>query len=634
MKKLDCLALTCFLLFSCSGAAVAEDENEIVLDAAFAFDAAVSTRPALGIMHPYENARLSAPTSTYVCGWALPGGALTINGQSVPVDPGGGYLAMVNLSSGAFAIDARLEAGATVYTLTRTVLVRPPSLPSPVYPTTIECVAPETDYTVVTGDEIPVSAKGSPGAEAYFTVKGVSKRFAMMEIGRGIYRGVYVVRERDKLKKSKITVTLSGKNKKSRRARGVVWRLPGPQPLVAEVSADDTILRAGPAPEPGNRAGFYLCVPKGTLLRVTGAIGDELRVRLAKNKEAWVKRASVRILPKGAPPGRGIARDMLVTAQGSSTEIRVPLGSKIPFEFVPDVEGKYLDAVLYGAYSNIDFIKHVSTGAVEQVKWYQDDSETLRVRAYTPKVKWWGYDASYDGESELVISIFSPQPAPKGAKGALAGLTIAVDAGHSPDNGAVGCTGLVEKDVNIEIAKKLQKKLADSGAKVVMTREGDEPVALYDRPKKARKSGADLYISVHNNALSYGGNPFEKNGYEIYYYNPLSLALARCVHAAYGELIGPDAAAEYKLRDGGVIYGNYAVTRTYQMPAVLTESAYMIVPREEAFLKTEKFQNACAEAMAKGITKYVESMRVYPQERRAAPPKKTSKSGKKNRSPH
>jgi N-acetylmuramoyl-L-alanine amidase len=52
-----------------------------------------------------------------------------------------------------------------------------------------------------------------------------------------------------------------------------------------------------------------------------------------------------------------------------------------------------------------------------------------------------------------------------------------------------------------------------------------------------------------------------------------------------------------------------ALARTPQMPAVLTESAYMILPDEEAFLKTEKFQCECAEAMLRGLKDYARDMR-------------------------
>jgi N-acetylmuramoyl-L-alanine amidase len=63
------------------------------------------------------------------------------------------------------------------------------------------------------------------------------------------------------------------------------------------------------------------------------------------------------------------------------------------------------------------------------------------------------------------------------------------------------------------------------------------------------------------------------------------------------------------LRDDGLHYGNLALARTPQMPAVLVESAYIMYPPEEALLKTEAFQCDCAEAMVRGLKRYVRRMR-------------------------
>jgi N-acetylmuramoyl-L-alanine amidase len=569
--------------------------------------------PYIHIAHPCENAHLPELASTFVYGMATTSGTLTINNHLVPVDPGGGFLTMVDLVPGTCKIHAELIMATSVYAVTRTVTVEGPDGPSPVSPLTIEYVRPNNDYMVVPGDEISVTAKGSPGMKAYFTVDGIDKHFPLVETlaGQGLYTGVYVVSPSVKLQKAKIRVTLANtkKNiKKTKIAEGAISLLSATTPLVAETTVDDAILHAGPELSKCDTAGYYLFLPKGILLRISGSKGDELRVQLTKTKEAWISRSSVAMLPAGTPPGHAIAEDIVITGGERSTTIRIPLGRHIPFEVQPDIDGKYIDLLVYGAYSNTDFMTYVSTGIVEQVQWFQDDAQTYRVRAYTPSIKWWGYDVRYEG-GNLVLEVRNPPPVVAGSTLPLAGLTIAVDAGHSPDTGAIGVTGMLERDVNIDIAKILDKKLTGLGATVVMTRKDVEPVALYDRPKIAWQSHADIFVSVHNNALSDGENPFKKNGYEIYYYHPASFDLAREIHTAYGEVMGINSAAPYKLHDGGIHYGNFVITRTFQMPTVLTESAYMIVPREESLLKTEQFKTACAEAISRGIVRYMNHMR-------------------------
>ncbi|HNC74643.1 MAG TPA: N-acetylmuramoyl-L-alanine amidase, partial [Elusimicrobiota bacterium] len=201
-----------------------------------------------------------------------------------------------------------------------------------------------------------------------------------------------------------------------------------------------------------------------------------------------------------------------------------------------------------------------------------------------------------------------PPPGPK--DGSLEGLKIVVDAGHSWDIGSRGPTGLLEKDANLAIAKCLERKLRSEKADVVMLRYGSENVNLYDRPKLAWAARGDVLISVHNNALPDGANPFERNGYGVYYYHPQSEDLATEIHEAYGDIFGrAQAFRSTHLRDDGLHYGNLALARTSQMPAVLTESAYVIWPPEEELLKTETFQCDCAEAMFRGLKRFVKKMR-------------------------
>jgi N-acetylmuramoyl-L-alanine amidase len=560
---------------------------------------------------PVENAHLPAILSTFVCGSVPAGGKLSINGTPAPVHPGGGFLAMVPLSPGEFQIKAELITGDATYNFTRTIFVAGLEQPAPVSPVTIEYVTPRQDQEVLPGDYVDVVCKGSPGMKAYFTVKGVRKRFPMIESGvapGGIYQGVYQVGNKDKLKKSRIKVTLAGaKNeKKSKETDGALSLFPNDVPVMVETTSPDVVLRAGPALAPDDKAGYVMFPPLGTLLQVTGRKGDEYRVRLTKTKTAWVSANQVKRLPEGTLPTRVVAGSISMSAADRWTKIRIPLARKIPFEVDPDVLGNYIDISLFGAFSNTDWIINAATGVIKALSWFQDDEETYRLRAYTIPNGWWGYDARYEGNS-LILELRTPPPITAGSS-SLQGLIIAIDAGHGiPDNGAVGATGYAEKDANLALAMNLREKLLAGGAKVIMIRNGNENVALMERTKIAWQNKADILISIHNNSLGYGGNPFIKHGYGVYYFTPMSLPLAREIHAAYGETTG--AGSEFNLPDDGLYYGNLALARAPQMPSVLTESAYMIVPEEEAYLKTDSFRSACANAIIRGIERYAHSMR-------------------------
>jgi N-acetylmuramoyl-L-alanine amidase len=569
----------------------------------------VLTNP-IKIVQPVENATLPAIAATFVCGSAPSDGQLTLNGQPVLIHPDGGFVAMVDLAPGKFEIKAELTLGTTTYRTTRTVYVAAPEQPAPVTPLTIEYVTPRQNLELQVGDTVTVVCKGSPGMAAYFKIEGVRKKFPLLESDtgiKGIYQGVYRVAVKDRLKQSLLEVTLTNpeKQKISQVAAGVLTRFPRNHPVIAVVNAPDVVLKSGPALSPDDKAGYQMFPPPGTLLQLTGRIGNEYRVRLNDNQALWVSTDQVKQLPKGTPLPRVVVGNLAFSRVQNSVLLRIPLGEQIPFKVDADSEGKYLDLTLFGAYANTDRIANTATGIVKQVSWFQDDRETYRLRVNTAPNSWWGYDVRYEGR-ELVLELRTPPPLPTGGN-PLSGLIIAIDAGHGSGGGAIGTTGYSEGEANLAIAAQLQAKLLAKGAQVILTRPTAAEVPLMDRPKIAWQQRADLLISVHNNALGVDGNPLLKHGFEIYYFTPMSFSLAQEIHGAYRETFG--AGRQFELPDGGLYYGNLALVRGPQMPSVLVESAYMIYPAEEAYLKTAEFQGACADAMVSGLERYAGRMR-------------------------
>jgi N-acetylmuramoyl-L-alanine amidase len=577
----------------------------------FAEPVPIQPENPIRIVHPAENAKLPALSSSFVFGSALPDGILSINGKPVPIHPGGGFLAMVDLTPGEFQIKAELRLGDKTYQLTRTIMVAQPEQPAPESPLTIEYITPNKDLQLLPGDYLTVVCKGSPGKIGFFSIRGVKGNFPMTEskaVPGGIYHGAYRIGKDDQLKKSRIEVTLQDKSyKKSKKSSGTVSLFSTDIPVMAEVITPNTVLKAGPALSQYESAGYLMFPPVGTLLQITGSIGDEYRVRLSERRTVWVNKNQVKLLPKGALPNRAVAGNISLSMAENSTFIRVSLDRKLPFQIVPDTEGKYIDISFYGAYSNTDWITNAVTGAVKQLQWFQDDQETYRLRIDTIPNSWWGYDARYE-DQQFVLELRTP-PAVKVNNSPLQDLIIAIDPGHSADTGAVGPTGYAEKDANLAQALVLKEKLLAKGAKVIMTRVGDEDVPLSKRTQIAQEAKADLLISIHNNALPYSGNPFEKRGFGVYYFTPMSLPLAREIHEAYVTTFSGNQ--EFNLPNDGLFYGNLALTRSPQMPSALIESAYMIVPEEEAYLKTEAFRSVCANAIITGMERYLRQIRPF-----------------------
>ncbi|HKL48379.1 MAG TPA: N-acetylmuramoyl-L-alanine amidase, partial [Desulfuromonadales bacterium] len=268
--------------------------------------------------------------------------------------------------------------------------------------------------------------------------------------------------------------------------------------------------------------------------------------------------------------------------------------------------------------------------------------ETVSADAATPSPGGGG-----DGIS-LVLDQASPdQPmmvrVPKFARSGSRDFCIVVDPGHGGrDPGAIGPSGLLEKDVTLAMARLLADRLRrDLNCKVVLTRDRDVYLPLNQRTDIANKLGADLFISLHANANK-SSRPY---GVETFYLNFSKNQKAMEVVARENdtslkqvgdlEMILLDLMANSKInessrlatkvqkamvghldlhytqiRDLGVRQGPFYVLLGATMPSVLVESAFISNPREENRLRSPNYQKKTAEAIVKGVQEYLNSFRT------------------------
>lgn len=185
----------------------------------------------------------------------------------------------------------------------------------------------------------------------------------------------------------------------------------------------------------------------------------------------------------------------------------------------------------------------------------------------------------------------------KGSSPRTASYKVVIDAGHGgEDPGAIGASGLYEKDYTLSLSKKVKELLArEPQVEVYMTREEDVFLSseTRERPNFANSLSADIFVSIH-------GNTFDDptvSGTETYYYHQNSKLLANKIHQQLIEVTG--------FRDRGVKKENYFVLKDTTMPAVLLEVGYLTNPQEEEKLLSEQFQQSVAEAIRDGIMDYL-----------------------------
>ena len=559
------------------------------------------------MLHPLEGAKLPALREVFVFGAVTPGSTMTINGSTVPVHAKGGYLTMIALLPGemALSVDAKAPNGAFAH-LDRRFSVSAGFVLCPSTPTSLlkDSVSPADDLLLGAGDTVRVSFQGSPQGQAEFAIKGLDRHIPMVESGnRGVYEGSYVIKPGQEVRQAGISVTLSplrpgepsktlvaGKKRNVRKeeARGRLTIESGGVPRVGMITED--VVAARTAAD----GGYDLFLYRGMRVRLTGKIGSQWRVRLSATQSGWVKEAAVQELPRGTAASQSVLANITIIHQAESTLIRVPLSDLLPYRVEQGLDPPLLTLTLYGATDKTELIRYdPEDPLVRLVRWRQVSADACQV-IIEPRFKtWWGFDVRYEG-STLVIEVRQPWTQTN-----LTGMPIAVDAGHGgSDRGAVGPHGTLEKDANLMIARLVKDLLEKAGAKPFLTRGADVDVSLYDRPRMAWKNRARLFVSVHCNSSGLGENPLWNNGSSVYWAQPQSLALAQALHASYRKNVPV-------LPDRGLFYADFAVCRMTQMPSVLTEQAYIIIPEQEDLLFDPAFQKTLANTIVSGIKAYV-----------------------------
>jgi len=356
------------------------------------------------------------------------------------------------------------------------------------------------------------------------------------------------------------------------------------QPLAA-ADTDRTIIGR---PIPGGTYKWFFT--PGTVVPLISRADGQARIRLDRELDIYVDSADAIDLPADTPPPRRVVFNMRVRGAPSGVDVIMPVGSRTPY-FVEELD-RAIVLTLYGVRANTDIINFAPADSmVRTVEWVQETSERARITVNLRAAPY-GYLVLW--ENNAMVLRLRGRPAID-RRHPLTGLTIAVDAGHPP-GGATGPTGLYEAQAVLPIAVRLKRMLEERGASVLMTRTTDSAIALGDRPIFARRANANAFVSIHLNAYPDGVNPFVAPGTGTYYFRTHSEPLAREVQRGMVPQLG--------LLDLGVNYDNLAVVRGTWYPAVLCEGAFVILPDQEAALRTPEYQERYARGVADGIENY------------------------------
>ncbi len=187
-------------------------------------------------------------------------------------------------------------------------------------------------------------------------------------------------------------------------------------------------------------------------------------------------------------------------------------------------------------------------------------------------------------------------PVPQGQQ--WNGWIVAIDPGHGGEDDGCYREGVSEARVNLELAKGLSEKLQALGFQTVMLREDDETLpSLEERVTQAAKAGADIFVSIHQNA--YDGTQSGVSGIETWYCDTLedSGRLARLIHEGAVKKTG---AVDRGAQETDDIY----VVRNAAMPSCLIETAFLSDPAERSSITSKTYQDKLTEGIAEGIVAF------------------------------
>lgn len=181
---------------------------------------------------------------------------------------------------------------------------------------------------------------------------------------------------------------------------------------------------------------------------------------------------------------------------------------------------------------------------------------------------------------------------------------VFVDAGHGGEDGGCVSGKVLEKNINLEIAKHVKEQLENQGYKVIMSREDDTFVSKEDRVEAANTAKADIYVSIHQNF----SEDSKVKGIEVWYDGTdTSRDNKKLAQLINQQTIKAAAGVERELRGNA----DFHVTGSTNMPSCLIETGFISNSAERGKLVSEEYQKQIADGIVNGIKYYFNPKTLY-----------------------
>lgn len=557
---------------------------------------ASAQQPAIHLVHPYRPVVETPRPVNYVSGHTCKGCRLTMNGTPVKVYPTGGFACEVTMTTADSTLVFRTTAPSGAAATKRlTFHYRPATPPQAETAFRISSVTtyPSGNCWLLPGDAVRFRVKAQPANQV--TLNNRIPLYEQPATGEGDIAGIYqvthIVTPGDEMLQHPCVITL--KNPRGETASYTlspqIRVLDPSEPLTGKTVGPIAYLEFGRGNDRlgGAKIGY---IDTAVLLHITGRFDDVYRVSLAPGHTAYIPMGQVLLLPKGAFPPESLTGSCRIWGDGNFDYVSLGLAEKLPYTLTQQTDPARLVLTVYGATSNTNWINQLSSArVVRKVSYEQVSDGVFRVYIALNSQLIWGYQAAYEGTTLRVRIKRPPHPL------TLGHLTVAIDAGHGGSNrGAQGPTGIFEKTVTLQLARRLEAQLKKAGCRVIMTRDADVSLDMTQRTLLLRKADPDLLISLHLNASA---DPVHVSGTSTLYrypgFKPLSRAILHHMVAL--------GLAEY----GNIGSFNFALNGPTAYPNTLVETVFLSNPADETKVLNPAFQERIAGAVVAGIRDFL-----------------------------
>jgi N-acetylmuramoyl-L-alanine amidase len=407
---------------------------------------------------------------------------------------------------------------------------------------------------------------------------------------KGLYRGCANFSESEELGKPEFIVSI-GDRSISQKANGNVNILSPQKIELAKVIIESGVARTGA----GSDFSRLTPLPKGTIDRIAAREGDWVRLSYG----GWIEAKSVQITSSNIVPN-SLVRSFKTRKIAGWTELILPLQVPVPINISQG--DRTLTLTLHNVTAQTDTNLVNDDPVISRIDWQQKEPNKVEYILNLKSSQQWGYKYRYEG-TNLILSLRHPpvvhQNNKQVSQNSLKNLTILLDPGHGSkeDLGSRGATGYPEKDVTLIVSKLLQRELIGQGAKVIMTRTGDDDILPNKRAEMIEKMEPAIALSIHYNALPDRGDAENTKGIGTFWYHAQSHDLAMFIH---NYLVKDLNRASY-----GVYWNNLALARPTVAPSVLLELGFMIHPEEFEWITNSKEQEKLAKSLSKAIAQWI-----------------------------